>query len=320
MTLDEDRRQELDQLWLDSLLQESLCPGRDRDQKRIESLFTKPDFELHETHSAVVQKSGSLVRWLSWGIAASVLIAVGSWSLFSSSNQRAYAAVAKSLRATPAAREYLIRISANSLAGDEVTKTAQLYIDKNDRFAVRRQGWLGLSDIWIGSDGTNRWFVPRIGPAFQGSDKLLGGWLMRKDSTSPYLHLNTALKRMEKDYDLKMLPEMEWDGVGGEGRILCERVHGAWNGQRKSASNRTLPAEIDLWVDKDNGIARRVVLVWNREPNQGGVTQWTMDLIGYPSLADNWFAAGGHVGAGQRIIAIGKETDLDVLPKSSEEN
>lgn len=320
MTLDEDRRQELEQLWLDSLLQESLRPDRDRDQQRIQSLLSQPDFELNEGHLAIVPKSGSLVRWLPLVIAASVLIAVSSWSLFSSSNQRAYAAVARSLRATPAAREYSIRIFANSLAGDEVTKTAQLYIDKNNRFAVRRQGWLGLSDIWIGSDGTNRWFVPRVGPAFQGSEQILGGWLVRKDSTSPYLHLNTALKRMEKDYDLKMLHDIELEGVGVEGRIVCEQVHGAWNGQRKSASNRTLPTEIDLWVDKDNGIARRVVLAWNREPNQGGVTQWTIDLIGYPNLAENWFAPSGHIGVGQRIITIGKETDLDVMPKSNEEN
>jgi hypothetical protein len=320
MTLDEDRQKELDQIWLDSLLQESLRPEQDRDRQRIESLFSKPDFDLSEAHSAVDHKFRLLVRWLPLVIAASVLIAISSWPQFSSSNQKAYAAVDRSLRATPAAREYSIRILRNNLSGDELIRTAQLYLDKNNRFAVRRQSWLGSSDIWIGSDGTNQWFVPRVGPAFKGSERILGGWLMRKDSTSPYLHLNTALKRMKKDYDLTMLPEAGLDGVDGEGTILCERVHGEWKSQAKSSSDRAMPVEIELWADKENGIARRVVLVWNREPNQVGVTQWSIDLVGYPSLAENWFEPSGHVGGGQRIITIGKETDLEVWPKGTDEN
>jgi hypothetical protein len=320
MTLDEDRQKELDQIWLDSLLQESLRPEQDRNRQRIESLFSKADFERNEFHSVVIHKFSSLVRWLPHVIAASILIALGSWPLFSSSSQKAYAAVDRSLRATPAAREYSIRILRNNLSGDELTRTAHLYIDKNNRFAVRRQSWLGSSDIWIGSDGTNQWFVPRVGPAFKGSERIVGGWLMRKDSTSPYLHLNTALQRMKKDYELTMLPDAGLDGVDGEGTIVCERVHGEWKSQVKSSSDRTLPVEIELWADKESGIARRVVLVWNREPNQVGVTQWSIDLIGYPSLAENWFEPLGHIGVGQRIITIGKETDLEVWPKANEEN
>jgi hypothetical protein len=320
MTLDEDRQKELDQLWLDSLLQESLRPEHDRDLQRIESLFARTELEQSELRSADVRKFSSFVRWLPLVIAASVLIAVSSWPQFSSSNQKAYAAVDRSLRATPAAREYSIRIFLNNLSGDELTRTAQLYLGKNNRFAIRRQSWLASSDIWVGSDGTNQWFVPRVGPAFKGSERILGGWLMRKDSTSPFLHLNTALKRMKKDYDLTMLPDAGLDGVAGEGTIVCERVHGEWKSQVKSSSDRPLPVEIELWADKDSGIARRVVLVWNREPNQVGVKQWSMDLIGYPSLAENWFEPSGHIGAGQRIITIGKETDLEVWPKANEEN
>jgi hypothetical protein len=314
MTIDEERQKELDELWLDSLLQESLRPEHSGDQRRIQMLLSKADFEEKEAHAAVVGKSSAFVRWLPLAIAASVLIAASCWSLFSPSSQQAYAAIARSLQSTPVAREYSIRILSNSLSGEQLTKTAQLYLDKNNRYAVHRQGWLGLSDIWFGSDGANHWFVPRVGPALQGSEQTLGGWLSRRDSTSPFLYLNTALKRMEKDYDLKMLPEADLGGVDGEGHVVCERVHGDLKSKGKTAGYRSLPIEIDLWADKQSGIARRVVLVWHREPNQVGAIQWTIDLAGYPSLVEKWFEPSGHTRLGQRILSIGKQADLDTLP------
>ena len=319
MTLDDERKKELDELWLESLLEESLHPALDRDKDRIQLLFAKPDFESSESHSAVVIASRSIVRWLPLMIAASVLIALSSWSLFTQPNQHAYAAISRSLQPTPEAREYTIGIRAKLQSGDEVTKTAQLFLGKSNQFAVHRQGWLGLSDIWVGSDGTNQWFVPRIGPALQGSERILGGWLVRKDATSPYLHLNTVLKRMEKNYELHMLPDTNLDAVEGDGKVVCEHIHGLLNAQGKSAANRTLPADIELWVDKETGIARRVILAWNREAHQAGPIQWTIELKRYPRLSENWFEPSGHLGMGQRVLSIGNEADLDAFPRSSDE-
>ena len=63
MTLEEDRKKELDQLWLDSLLQEALRPCRDRDQQRIQLLFSKADFESTEARSVIARRSDSMVGW-----------------------------------------------------------------------------------------------------------------------------------------------------------------------------------------------------------------------------------------------------------------
>ncbi len=47
---------------------------------------------------------------------------------------------------------------------------------------------------------------------------------------------------------------------------------------------------------------------------------WRTGFVVTGSLAENWFEPSGHIGVGQRIITIGKETDLEVWPKANEGN
>ena len=222
------------------------------------------------------------------------------------------------MQPTPVAREYAIRIVANSLSGSEVTKHARLFLDSGDRYAVNRRGWLGMGEVWFGNDGSNQWVVPRLGPAIIGSERILGGWMDKKDSTAPYLHIQTILKRMERGYTLQMLSDMKLDGVNGQ--VMCERVRGELKGRNKPPNNTALPIAIELWADQETGIAHRVVLDWYREPNHFGPIQWTIDLQGIPSLSEHWFEPAGHTAPGQRIVTIGKESELDALPKSNEES
>lgn len=319
MTFDSERKKELDHAWIESLLHEALNREHISNADRIQSLFSKPNFEFRELHSSAIHKHRSFVRWLPLAIAASLAVVLGAWlSSFSNPNQLAYAAIARSLQATPVAREYSIRIIANTLAETTVTKTAQLFVDSSDRFVVHRQGW-GLGDVWFGNDGSNHWVVPRFGPAVKGSERILGSWLMKKDATTPYLHIKTILKRMEKEYRVSMLPDAVLTANFGQGDVLCERVRGEWKGPTRQPNNSMLPATIELWADKGTGIAHRVVLAWNLLPTQIGPLEWTIDLKGFPSLADNWFDPSGHTAAGQRILSIGKESELDSFSKSNEE-
>ena len=91
MTLDADRQNEMNQVWMDSLLHEALNPEPHREHERLKTLFDKPVFDDVESNSTVNRRFGPLVRWLPIAIAASISIALGSWSLFSTSSQRAYA-------------------------------------------------------------------------------------------------------------------------------------------------------------------------------------------------------------------------------------
>lgn len=319
MTLDAERKHALNQVWMDSLLQEALNPERNREQERLAVLFAKRDFNSKRSQSgfSVGRLVGRPTGWLPIAIAASITIVLGSWSFFPTSNQRAYAAIARGLQPAPHAREYSIRIVANSFSGAEVTKSVQLFLDRGDRFAVHRRGWLGLGDIWFGSDGKNQWVAPRLGPALIGNERILGGWLSKRDSTAPFLHIQTILKRMEKGYTLQMLPDANFDGVNG--RVLCERVRGEWNERSELQNNATFPTDIELWSEKESGIVHRLVLNWGREPNQIGPIHWTIDFQGFPALAKDWFELSGHTAPGQRVVTIGKESELDSLPKSSEE-
>ncbi len=318
MTLDAERQAELNQAWMDSLLHEVLNPEPHREQAHLNALFAKPEFAPNESNSGLTRKFATPVRWIPIAIAASIVVVLGSWSLFPTSSQRASAAIARGLQATPVAREYAIRVVVNSLSGADVTKTAKLYLDSSNRFVVHRWGWLGLGDVWFGNDGNNLWVVPRLGPAIIGSEKVLGGWMAKKDSTAPYLHIKTILNRMEKGYTLYMLPDADLEGV--DGRVMCERVRADLKVNTKPQSTSVLPIAIELWADKETGVAHRVVLNWDREPNAFGPVQWTIDLQGFPALSENWFSPYGHTSQGQRIVNIGTESELETLPETNEQS
>ena len=317
MILDAERQKELDHAWIESLLHEALNRDTQGDADRIHTLFATPDFDLRELGASSRSLRSSLARWIPIAIAASLLIVFGLWSLLSNPNQRAYAAIERSLKATPLAREYSVRIVANSLTKTAVPSTAQLFIDSADRFVVHRQGWV-VGDVWFGNDGSNYWVVPRLGPAVLGSERILGNWLAKKDATTPYLHIKTILKRMAKEYRLTMLPDTALASGDERADVVCERVRGECKEQISTPNHSLLPFAIELWADKKTGIAHRVVLTWNRQPTQIGPLEWTIDLKGFPSLADDWFTPLGHISADQRILAIGQEAELESLPKSND--
>ena len=313
MTLDANRQKELDEVWMDSLLREALASDSNREQERIQTLLANPAFALPETNTALKGRFGSWTRWLPLALAASIALLFGYWATTTSSDQRAYAAIARGMQPIPLAREYVIQIVSKSADGEQQSKTAQLFLDSGNQFVVHRRGWLGFGDVWFGKEGNKHWVVPRLGPAIVGSEGVLAGWMTKKDSTAPYLHLEAVLKRMEKGYALAMLPDASLEGVNG--MVTCERVRGERKKDIKRPSESELPKTIELWADRATGIVHRLTIVWERSENEAGPFQWTIELKGFPTLSDDWFKPMGHTAPGQRIVTIGKGSDIDTLPK-----
>ena len=318
MTLDENRQGELDHMWISSLLDETMNSESNLEQERLRNLFASQEFSRQETGFVVKSPIDTLFRWMPIAMAATIAVAIGCWSLFFTTDQRAYAAIARGMQPISVAREYSIRMVSNSAMGAELTNNARLFLDSEDRFVVHRLGWLQLGDVWFGKEGSNQWVVPKLGPAIVGSERILAGWMTKKDSTAPYLHIQTVLKRMEKGYTLTMLPDTDLDSFSG--KVICERVRGERKDPATAQRNNERPSAIEMWTDKATGIVHRLDLTWDRSPTEIGPIHWTIVLQGYPTLAENWFKLIGHTVPGQRIVMIGKGSELDTFSKTTEDS
>jgi hypothetical protein len=118
-----------------------------------------------------------------------------------------------------------------------------------------------------------------------------------RDLATPYLHVTTILERTSRHYDLQRLPDAvlaERDQPGTA--VRCHRVHGVL---RDATSER--PRTIDLWVDRDTGIARRLVLDWKLQPGQFGRSKVTIELAGPVELPPNWFEPSAHHAEGRPV-------------------
>jgi hypothetical protein len=121
------------------------------------------------------------------------------------------------------------------------------------------------------------------------------------DFATPYLHVTTILKRTSKHYDLQKLAD---DAVALPGQpgtsVSCQRVRGVL---RDATTER--PRTIDLWVDSDTGIARRLVLNFELQPGQFGRSKVTIELAGSLTLPPNWFEHSAHHAEGRPILRAG---------------
>lgn len=318
MTLEPERKQQLDEALLESLLRESYTSNPD-DSLRIAQVLTNLDTNsvaTTVTNTARVRSSRTVQRWISLTLAASILIAAGYAITNLVTSNAAYAAVMRSLESVPATRAYRVRMVHQRPVWGKREVLAELYLNDRDQFVVRHPGWSRFNDMWIGGDAKNRWIVPRFGPAFTGGEAIVGGWLTRKDILSPYLHVETVLERMSRVYQLQLLDNESLPHVDSPETLTeCQHIRGKLRG-----GHRGLPAQIELWADIETGIARRLELTWNRQPSERGPVSWTIELMGSPDLPSNWFELDGHIAAGRKVIPIRSIDELDAAEKDTEKD
>ncbi len=216
-----ERQKQLDEAWLDSMLQSAYRVDSAAEEARIAGVMERLDEpQRRESRHSESRHSESLRARPTWGptrspwfsarhlsalaIAASLLIL--AVFVVDTSDRRAYAAIARSAQAVSKLRHYKVQMTFQRAQLGERELAANLYIDPSNRYVIEHPGFFGRGTTWLGGDGSQRWLVPPRGPAFVGRPQLLDRWLTSQDSTSPYLHLSTILESMSKAYQLSNAP------------------------------------------------------------------------------------------------------------------
>jgi hypothetical protein len=115
---------------------------------------------------------------------------------------------------------------------------------------------------------------------------------------------------MANGYKLTRLPTEQLASYDGS-TVDCDHVRGTLKPNNKRAANSSIPDSIELWADRESGMAYKVLLKWERDSDQAGPTEWLIELAGHPSLKEDHFEPRGHVRANQRIIQVGSEAEME---------
>ena len=240
-------------------------------------------------------------RWVSMAIAASLLGAMFIGLQYFDPAQQALAAIEQSLvaAAEQVARKYIIPVTLKD--GRKVREIENdLYVEGNDRFALRHPALLPGADLWLGKNGGTTWVVPAIGPVLTGNDLALSRWLSSQEQFStPYLHVTTVLDRMSRGYRLQKLGESTIRSVAGND-VVCRHVVG----ELKSEANQELPTTIELWSDAESGMAIRIEARWSLSASESGREKVVIEFADQPDLPDNWFEAEGHYSGSRSKITL----------------
>jgi hypothetical protein len=307
---DNERLQEADMQMLDSLLRQALRPEPEAREARIQGVLQHldeqtddPTGDHRQTVARVRRKRSTVPRWISLAAAASLVLALGVWWQVSSPSRRAYATVQEALRRTAesGARHYNVKAVVQQPLVGKKEVTADLYVDGADRLVLRHPPIPLLGELWMGRNERGSWIVPTHGPILVGDATMLQRWIAENadetDFATPYLHVTTILKRTSEHYDLQKLADEAVVVPGQPGTpVSCHRVRGVL---RDATSER--PRTIDLWVDSDTGIARRLVLNWELQPGQFGRSKVTIELAGSVELPPNWFEPSAHHAEGRPV-------------------
>ncbi|QDS92025.1 hypothetical protein FF011L_07610 [Roseimaritima multifibrata] len=316
MTRDPNRLSDANDQFIESLLQEAYDPGAEADDARIDRLMEQIRDGQTDPSATVELRKSPLQSASRWGarlaIAACVLIVCGYAVISMSGSHSAYAAVLRAIEVNLPTREYRVQMTNRWPVVGERDVTAKLYVNNRDEFCVWHPGWLPGGEIWVGGDLDSRWIVPRVGPIVTGDEDLIASALQGQGLGTPMLHLRTLLTRMSEDYDLRLLADEDISNPRQPSEsIRCQHVTGV-----RAVSSGMTPIQIDLWANRETGVAERVELVWPQDTEAWLPLRWRIDLIAFPELADNWFEFQGHSEPGRIVMPMpsGISEDPPALP------
>ena len=280
---------------IDALLRAAFVDEQSAVANRVDQVIKQIELEKSVQHRPSVGPTLAMRRtwnrWVSMVVAASLLGAMFIGLQLLSPAQHALAAIERSLEAAEeqVARKYLITVTLKDGKRSREIEN-DLYVEGNDRFALRHPAILSDADLWIGKNGQTTWVVPAIGPVLTGNDVALNRWLNSQEQFStPYLHVTTILARMSRGYRLRKLGESTIRSVAGND-VSCRHVVG----ELKSEANQSLPATIELWSDAESGVAQRIVARWSLSESDSGREKVVIEFVDQPDLPDQWFEAEGH--------------------------
>jgi hypothetical protein len=289
----QERERLADLSFLDALLERVHAPQPRTNEQRIARLMAAIDDQ--EPAMAPLARPGSLVarlsttsRWVfSSFSAAAVILVLLTWYWTASPTRAAYAAVQRAyLDAVRLQdRQYRVTTEVRISSNHTMSIESHLTVRGGERFTLRHPVLLG--QCWIGSNGRQAWYVPAVGvPRTQGDPVIAMEWARKQGVNLPDMHVSALISFLEEHFELQMLPS---ETLPDEGTILWQRVRGI----RKAGEPGHLQL-VELWAHPKSGIARKIVLKWNRKPQDLGVTQITLDLVGEQPMPDSWYEAASH--------------------------
>jgi hypothetical protein len=290
---------------IEALLTAAYVDERTAVTNRVDQVMRQIELEKgtprRPTYEATRVTRRTWSRWVSWTIAASLLGAMFIGLQYFTPAQQALAAIEQSLAAAAEqiARKYLITVTIKDGRKSRQVEN-DLYVQGNDRFALRHPALLPGADLWLGKNGDQTWVVPAIGPVRTGNDLALSRWLSSQEQVStPYLHVTTVLDRMSRGYRLREMGETTIRSAAGN-EVVCRHVVG----ELKSEANQKLPATIELWSDAQSGVAMRIEARWLLSASESGREKVVIEFADQPNLPDNWFEAEGHYSGSRRKITL----------------
>lgn len=291
--------------WIEALLQAAYPTDRSGMDRRIDEVIAQLEatpVSGSGTRSEQTVRGRKWTRSLSYAAAAAILLAAIVAFQFFSPPDSALAAIEQSLMAAAqnVARHYQITVTLRNAADESLEVKSDLYVQGNDRFALRHPALLPGATAWLGRDGGQAWVVPAVGPVRTGDDLALSRWLhSHEELSTPYLHVTTVLDRMARGYRLDELePEAIVRSDGSS--IVCRHVIG----RLKSGDNRKLPHSIELWAARESGIAQRLVATWNLASHESGRANVIIEFLDQAEVPDNWFQADAHFTSPRRVLHL----------------
>ena len=218
-----------------------------------------------------------------WTVVAGLFLGVAVWWLSSGSSQ-ALAEVEQALAAMtePSDRTYSIQAEVAGPIGLSRQREGTLYLRGRDHLMVRLDGPLG-SEILGGTDGSESWVMPPIGPVLVSSDPhQFEEWLSRHHGPSPLLRIDTVLQRVTEGYELT-----EARNTDGERYIVATRL---------KSTDASRPDTVHLWTDAATGTVLKLEVEWNRARTAPGPRHVTVTLTSEESLPAGFFRHQHHAG------------------------
>jgi hypothetical protein len=195
-------------------------------------------------------------------------------------------------------RRYQLQIRYRDAADEVGQIDVDLFVRGHDRFTLSHPGLLPGTSFWLGTDSSDEWVVPPVGPVRKGNDMVLSRWLRsREELDTPYLHVTSLLTRMSRGYRLASIPDQEIELPDGQTEI-CQVIQA----ELETADEANLPDTIELWSSRETGMAMRIAARWNLAEGDVGKESVVLTFqADEPSLGDEWFTAEAHF-EGRRAI------------------
>jgi len=231
-----------------------------------------------------------------WITALSVVIACGIWFEATNPSRQLRAAVEliRQVAAQAQDREYRVTIhmgASDDGAGPALLRKVEgdLFVRGGEAFAFRAPAFIGKGEIWFGGNAQRVWLKPAIGPiVLEGQpEALLKRWLERPIDAH-FLQITTVLDRLEKHYQIDMLPDEALPNEPDEAARSYRRLKGICRSTQNS-----LPSSIDIWAAKNTGIVVQLILNWDSNTVPGHM-QIEFKYVQQHDRTSDWYRPEGH--------------------------